>query len=47
MITTAWNCSLLCRLSVVGGAFEQEEAREKKKKKKVGRGAGGNGFQED
>ena len=33
-ISRAWKCLLLWRISIVGGAFTQEEAREQKKKKK-------------
>ena len=33
-ISRAWKCLLLWRISILGGAFKQEEAREKKKKKK-------------
>ena len=42
-ISRAWKCLFLWRISIVGGASKQEEAREKMKernKKAVGRGGG-------
>ena len=33
-ISRAWHCFLLCRISILGGAFEQEKARKKQKKRK-------------
>ena len=38
MISRAWKCLILWRISTVGGAFKQEKAREKKKKGGRGRG---------
>ena len=29
-----WKCLLLSRISIVGGAFKQEEARKRRKKEK-------------
>ena len=31
MISSAWKCLLLWRISILGGAFEQERAGAKKK----------------
>ena len=39
-ISRAWKCLLLWRISILGGAFEQERARNKK------RGGSGKDFQE-
>ena len=30
MISRAWRCLLLWRISIIGGEFEQERARKKK-----------------
>ena len=39
VISSAWKCLLLWRISMLGGAFEQERAAERKGE--VGAGAGG------
>ena len=45
MISRAWQCLLLWRISILGGAFEQERARKENKEREMREGWGGRVFQ--